>query len=294
MIIGEGPGREELRTGRPFVGQTGKELRRYLWDACHVNVDEVRLTNLFKTDEEPSEAGAAKAWPELEEEIFQVRARVIVTLGRWATRALLPDSDMDTVHGIPFFTGDMFNTEAVLPVFHPAAGMYDTEIQAKIAYDFQQLNLLLKGKIEPRSGMEDQYPDTHYGEILNPVTCIDEIVAVDTEGYLNDPWMLTMSVKSGDALMSRSAVGFQGRVVLHNSMHDLGVLRAMGVELGDDQFDDTMIMAYLLCVEPQGLKELAYRLCGMRMDSFSEITAPDNQVLAVEWLLKAAEWLTTR
>jgi hypothetical protein len=142
--------------------------------------------------------------------------------------------------------------------------------------------------------MEDQYPDTHYGEILNPVTCIDEIVAVDTEGYLNDPWMLTMSVKSGDALMSRSAVGFQGRVVLHNSMHDLGVLRAMGVELGDDQFDDTMILAYLLCVEPQGLKELAYRLCGMRMDSFSEITAPDNQVLAVEWLLKAAEWLTTR
>lgn len=81
-------------------------------------------------------------------------------------------------------------------------------------------------------------------------------------------------------------------VVLHNSMHDLETLHKWGIH--PRNFTDTMIMAYLLGDLPQGLKPLAYRLCGMKTDSYEAIVGPAMQDAARQYLEVAAivDWPT--
>lgn len=74
---------------------------------------------------------------------------------------------------------------------------------------------------------------------------------------------------------------------IHNSLHDLGVLRALGIDLGCGQFIDTMVWAYLLCLQPQALKSLAYRLCGISMDEYDDVCLPAKQIVEGEWMAAA-------
>lgn len=90
---------------------------------------------------------------------------------------------------------------------------------------------------------------------------------------------------------SKVTVVPETRVVMHSAMHDLDVLAKMGIKIADDQFDDTMLMAFCLGVEPQGLKALCLRHCGMRMESFEDVCGADTDMLAVEWLVELADWL---
>lgn len=75
-------------------------------------------------------------------------------------------------------------------------------------------------------------------------------------------------------------------VVLHNSLHDLPVLRDLGLDLVRENipFTDTMVMAYLLGLEPQGLKPLAYRHAGMTQDSYDDIISEASERIARTWL----------
>lgn len=84
-------------------------------------------------------------------------------------------------------------------------------------------------------------------------------------------------------------------VVLHNALHDLPVLRDLGIDLVKEgiPFTDTMVMAYLLGLEPQGLKPLAYRHAGMHQDAYDEITHDAGELIAQQWLLDIVGRLET-
>ncbi len=79
-------------------------------------------------------------------------------------------------------------------------------------------------------------------------------------------------------------------VVLHNSLHDLPVLRDLGLDIVGEgiPFTDTMVMAYLLGLEPQGLKPLCYRHAGMHQDAYDDITAEASERIARQWLSELA------
>lgn len=293
MFIGERPGKEEHAYGRPFVGKSGKELDRYLWDALHRHRSSVYVTNLVKDwapgDRDPSPEEVERDRKTLEDEIESVRPDYVVTLGRFSTRYLLGDVDMEVVHGLPKLVRDF----VVVPVYHPAAGLHSTEFQGLIAWDFDRLAQTVKGEIEP-IWPEDEHPETDYVESrtyfnLSPT-------AVDTEGSIKKPWCLTATSHPGSSTCVRGKgagerVAFR-HVLLHNSMHDLGVLRAMGAKF--ESFDDTMVMAYELCLEPQGLKALAKRHCGMEMDSYDELVGPYRLEKQLNWLIEAWAWLNNR
>lgn len=113
-------------------------------------------------------------------------------------------------------------------------------------------------------------------------------ISVDTEGSAANPWCLTWSVQPGTAELMHAGCTFYGHVLLHNSLHDLSVLRAMEAKLTQG-FTDTMVLAYLLCLEPQGLKALAYRHAGMVMQSYAELVDEPNREHALAYLLNALE-----
>jgi len=90
------------------------------------------------------------------------------------------------------------------------------------------------------------------------------------------PWELKMLCEQGDVL-----------TVLHNALFDIPVLRGLGIN--PCQYVDTMQMAYLLGMDKIGLKVLAYRLCGMKMRGFDEVTAGATQRKAEEYLRRVVE-----
>ena len=125
MFIGEGPGQEEDRQGRPFVGRSGELLTRMI-HAIGIERSETYICNVVKCrppgnrNPEPGEAGACLNY--LRAQVALVRPKVIVLLGKVACRYTLNEEIFITrVHGRWFERkGTWF-----IPTFHPAALLRD-------------------------------------------------------------------------------------------------------------------------------------------------------------------------
>ena len=108
MIIGEGPGQQEVAEGRPFVGQSGKLLRALL-SSVGVEMDDCYLTNATQCKPPPKNDALHKLFPDaipnclsrLEAEIEAVRPRVIVTLGAASLISLI-GYDRTVIKRTPF------------------------------------------------------------------------------------------------------------------------------------------------------------------------------------------------
>lgn len=117
-------------------------------------------------------------------------------------------------------------------------------------------------------------------------------VYVDTEGTVAAPWSAQFSFSPGTGALvlaeDRACMDVLRRwlprfnVHLHNSLYDLEVLGALGVNL--EEFTDTMVMAYHLGDQPQSLKVLAWRLCGMEMREYTEVVGPYQHELSRAYL----------
>ena len=120
LFIGEGPGADEDRSGRPFVGKAGQLLTKMI-AAIGLQRDEVFIANMVKCRPpanripEPDEARACR--PYLDEQIRLLRPRLICTLGAPSTKTLVPG-----VRGIMAARGQLFRHEGIplVPTFHPA------------------------------------------------------------------------------------------------------------------------------------------------------------------------------
>lgn len=292
MVIGERPGIQEPLAGRPFIGAAGKELDRYL-ALGGIKRSDVYITNLVKTyqDYDPTPQEVEDAIPELLAEMEAVQPGLIIPVGRFAIRYFLGDVDVEQVHGLLHFPAGL---PAIYPCYHPAAGLHNTESIQFVHNDFLGLADLDK-RIQP----VDQWPHPLYP--ANHPPSYYASIAIDTEGMPTTPWCLTASQIPGEAMLVMAGDEMRLRwykewlacspaackVELHNSMHDLGVLRAMGIHIPDDKFIDTMILSYHLCLEPQGLKALSYRLAGMEMKSYDEVIAPGRELVWGEWMAAA-------
>jgi uracil-DNA glycosylase family 4 len=121
MFVGEGPGYHEDKQGEPFVGAAGQLLNTML-AGIGLRREDVYIANVVKCrppgnrDPLPDEIEACR--PYLEGQIANVRPRVIVTLGNFATRVIL-----DRQVSISRVRGQRFDVagRTVLPTFHPAA-----------------------------------------------------------------------------------------------------------------------------------------------------------------------------
>lgn len=120
MFIGEGPGAEEDQQGRPFVGPAGQLLNNLL-AKLGLRREEVYIANVVKSrppgNREPEPDEIAACLPFLKKQIEAIQPRVIVTLGRVATQALLETgTPLTKLRG----TWQSYQGIPVMPTFHPS------------------------------------------------------------------------------------------------------------------------------------------------------------------------------
>lgn len=140
MFVGEAPGAEEDRTGRPFVGRAGQLLDKMI-AAMGLKREDVYIANVLKArppdNATPTFEEAARCGPYLAEQIRIVRPRVIVTLGRPAAQFLLNTSEaMGRLRGV----WQEYDGVPVMPTFHPAylLRQYTRENREKVWSDLQK------------------------------------------------------------------------------------------------------------------------------------------------------------
>ena len=121
LFIGEAPGENEDEEGEPFIGRSGKYLKRKLIPRlAKIKLADCRFTNIVKCHPENnrdpyvSEIKACNPW--LQAEIDLVQPEVIFTVGRIATKTLLGFSKLATCHGQVY----EWHGYPVMPLYHPA------------------------------------------------------------------------------------------------------------------------------------------------------------------------------
>lgn len=124
MLIGEAPGRDEDLVGEPFIGRSGQLLDRLVLEEIGLDRSQYYIANVVKCrppgnrDPVPLEVSSCRHF--LESQVALIAPRVIVTVGNFATRAILETSEGITKlrgKAYPFLTG------VVVPTFHPAAAL---------------------------------------------------------------------------------------------------------------------------------------------------------------------------
>ncbi|MGI9028112.1 MAG: uracil-DNA glycosylase [Candidatus Saccharimonadales bacterium] len=147
VFIGEAPGKNEDLQGIPFVGAAGKFLDQMLGEAGLVRSD-IYITNIVKyrppanRDPKPEEKRAF--WPFLVRELQIIQPNITVTLGRHSMEYFLPNAKISQVHGQPkrVSFGDI--KLVVLPLYHPAAALYNGDLKATLLEDFASVPTVLK------------------------------------------------------------------------------------------------------------------------------------------------------
>lgn len=143
MFIGEAPGREESKTGKPFVGRSGK----FLWQMIReigLKENDVFITSpvhYLPIRDTPSPAMIEHGRIHLLKQIEVIKPRIIVLLGNTACRALLEKSvEIAKEHGT------LCEEEGInyLITFHPAYAARFPEGRKKFIQDFAKLKSLLK------------------------------------------------------------------------------------------------------------------------------------------------------
>lgn len=147
MIIGEAPGKNEDLQGKPFVGAAGKFLDELL-EVAGLKRENVFIANVLKCrppsnrNPKPEEIEACATF--LRQQTQTISPDVIVTLGNFATQFILR-----TGVGITHLRGTVQRAGRflVLPVFHPAAAIYDRSKRDVLLSDFERVGLLVRDRM---------------------------------------------------------------------------------------------------------------------------------------------------
>jgi uracil-DNA glycosylase family 4 len=128
MLVGQNPGAEEDKTGRPFVGRAGKFLNKVLAENGF-NREDLFITNIVKhtspNNRKPLPDEIAACAPYLEEHIKTIKPKLVVLMGTVAWQA-------PRVEGVEY-----------VETYHPSAAMRFTKMRKKFEEDFKALKKLL-------------------------------------------------------------------------------------------------------------------------------------------------------
>ncbi|HEX8102398.1 MAG TPA: uracil-DNA glycosylase family protein [Solirubrobacteraceae bacterium] len=147
MFVGEAPGANEDKQGRPFVGQAGKLLEQLLEEIGLQRAD-VFVANVLKCrppqnrDPLPQEIDNCQDY--LFRQIELIEPRVICTLGNFSTKLLRGDpTGITKLHGQEEVRVIGPRAVRLYPIFHPAAALYTRRLLDTLREDFARLPELL-------------------------------------------------------------------------------------------------------------------------------------------------------
>lgn len=318
MVVAESPGESEDKLGEPLIGKSGKEGRHHLM-INGISGRGVILDNICKCrasengkDRPPTPQeirNCTAKW--LIPEILKTKPRWIISMGRISTQFFLGDVDISDVHGIPRTIDFHGLSIIIIPTYHPAAGLRDVDKLLLFNMDMKIAGEVIRGKIAPHPPIDEFAGREDYTEIrdediednpyLNELELADT-VSVDTEFARSAPWCFSFSIRPGTSrvvmadqekvieLLNEKLSSTETLTICHNLIYDWPMLSRMGINIGKPAC--TMVMAYLLQTEQQGLKPLAYRHCGMEMTDYSEMVGGATEQFAEEYvnIVAALDW----
>jgi len=295
MLVGEAPGALEDEVGEPFVGPSGAKLN-ILLEQAGLSRTEVYLTNLVKHrpphNRSPYKREILECVGWLEDEMYQVKPKYVVTLGAVAGKHFKPDLSITREHGMPFDCGEFL----LVPMYHPAAALHNPNLWPIQLEDWAALRERLHNNRET--------PRTHYS--LYGAFKATGPIGFDLE---------TTSPKRGGrfAVQEAEVVGYswstepghgvyvpdkpralvwpledpEQEVICHNAKFEVTHLKNNGITLTN--FHDTKLAAYLLGLPSTHLKDLAVQELGLIPITYSEVTdGKDMSELTPEEILDYA------
>ena len=139
IFIGEAPGKKEDETGLPFVGAAGKFLDQML-EGAGMERKDVFITSIVKyrppNNRDPSPAEKAAFLPYLLRQIDVIQPKIIAPLGRHGMEYFLPGVKIGDIHGQPQTIELAGKEVVVMPLFHPAAALYNGRLRQILIDDF--------------------------------------------------------------------------------------------------------------------------------------------------------------
>lgn len=146
VFIGEAPGKKEDLEGLPFIGAAGKFLNEML-EAAGMTRSDVYITNIVKyrppNNRDPSKEEKAAFWPYLLKQLQIIDPKVVITLGRHSMEYFLPDMKIAEVHGQPKRIAFGDHKIVIMPLYHPAAALYNGSMRQTLIDDFLKVPIVI-------------------------------------------------------------------------------------------------------------------------------------------------------
>ena len=151
VFIGEAPGKREDEQGLPFVGASGKFLNEML-ASIGLQRSDIFITNIVKyrppNNRDPLPDEKRAFWPYLMQELAAIRPVIVATLGRHSMEYFLPGQKISNVHGEPqsieLAIDDAKVSVVILPLYHPAAALYNGSLRQTLFDDFMNVPKIIE------------------------------------------------------------------------------------------------------------------------------------------------------
>lgn len=149
VFIGEAPGRNEAKTGRPFCGAAGKILDGLL-KSIEMPREDVYITNIVKdrpeNNRDPLPSEIEIYGPFLDRQIDIIEPKIIATLGRYSMEYIMKKfglkaglKTISLMHGKSFDAKHGDRDIKIIPLYHPAAAIYNRNLMKILKEDFEIL-----------------------------------------------------------------------------------------------------------------------------------------------------------
>ena len=142
VFIGEAPGKNEDIQGKPFIGAAGKFLNQLL-EMINITREDVYITNIVKyrppNNRDPLPDEKTAFMPYLDQQLTIIKPKLVITLGRHSLNCFLPQLIISQVHGQP----KRYKGRVYLPLFHPAAALYNGGLRQTLINDFVRIPTIL-------------------------------------------------------------------------------------------------------------------------------------------------------
>jgi uracil-DNA glycosylase len=153
VFVGEAPGKNEDFQGKPFVGAAGKLLDEML-EEVNLQRGDVYITNIVKyrppNNRDPYPEEKKAFLPYLQAQLEVIQPKVLITLGRHSLNCFLPNLQISQIHGKPKRVrlslkerSDDVLEVVILPLFHPAAALYNGSMKQTLIDDFMAIPAII-------------------------------------------------------------------------------------------------------------------------------------------------------
>jgi len=153
MFVGEGPGKNEAETGKPFCGASGKVLTQLI-ESIGLQRSDVYITNVVKDrppdNRDPLPQEISLYAPFLDRQIEIIQPKVVATLGRYSMAYIMQKfgllgelKSISQIHGKLFNAKALYGDIRIITLYHPAVALYQNSLKEQMFKDFAVFKKLL-------------------------------------------------------------------------------------------------------------------------------------------------------